>query len=162
MPDTKWPSTSRMTAGETGPAGTPMSPSLNAGGEAGVSSGAGRRHPGGAGQVAPAASGPQLACVGAQAVGAHADPELRHDLALDLAHPLPGEPEAAADLVEGARLAVVEAVAHPDDRLLAVLQRGEHAAQVVVQQVRDHGGLGVGGLAVLDEVAERRLLLGPD
>ena len=25
MPDTKWPSTSRITAGETGPTGTPMS-----------------------------------------------------------------------------------------------------------------------------------------
>ncbi|GAA5115890.1 hypothetical protein GCM10023320_15340 [Pseudonocardia adelaidensis] len=28
MPDTKWPSTSRMTAGETGPAGAPMAVSL--------------------------------------------------------------------------------------------------------------------------------------
>ena len=52
-----------------------------------------------------------LAGVGAQPLGAVAVAQLGHDLALDLAHPLARQPEQLPDLVERARLAVVEAEA---------------------------------------------------
>src|SRR5690349_20394020 len=81
--------------------------------------------------------------------------ELDHDLALDLAHPLAREAELLADLVERARLPVVEPVAQPDHVLLALVQRRDDAAHVVVEQPRDDRRLGVGGLGVLDEVPER-------
>src|SRR5215470_752487 len=103
-----------------------------------------------------------LAGVGPQPFGAFPLTQLGHHLALDLPDALARQPETAADLVQGARLTVVEAVPHADDLLLAVLKGGQHPAQVVLQQAGDHGGLGVGRLGVLDEVAKRRLLLVAD
>jgi len=50
-----------------------------------------------------------LAGVRPKPLGAFAVAELGHHLALDLADPLAGQPEELADLVEGARLAVIEA-----------------------------------------------------
>src|SRR2546430_17148823 len=94
----------------------------------------------------------ESARVGAKAFGALALTQLGHDLPLDLPDPLAGQAEALADLVERPRLAVVEAVAQPDHRLLPVVQRGQHPAHVVLQQPGNHRALRVGGLAVLDEV----------
>src|SRR3954470_2677408 len=112
---------------------------------------------------APAPFGREVSAgVGAEPVRALALAELRHDLALDLADALAGQPEVLADLVERAGLAVVQAVAQPDDLLLAVVQRREDPAQVVLQQARDHGALGVRRLGVFDEVAQWGVLLGAD
>src|SRR5690606_40832978 len=60
--------------------------------------------------------------VGAELVSALALAQLRHHFALDLPDPFPGQAERLADLVEGPRLAVVQAVAHADHRLLALFQ----------------------------------------
>src|SRR5690606_24541132 len=87
--------------------------------------------------------------VGAQPVGPLTLAQLGHDLALDLAHALARETEQLADLVEGARLAVVQAEAQPDDLLFALVEGREHAAHVTVQQAGDHRGLGRGGLGIL-------------
>ena len=51
----------------------------------------------------------ELAGVRTEALGGLTLSKLGHDLPLDLADPLAGEPEQLADLVQGARLAVVEA-----------------------------------------------------
>src|SRR5699024_3216090 len=85
--------------------------------------------------------------------------QLGHDLTLYLPDTLAGETEALADLVERARLTVVESEAQGDDLLLAILERRQDRADVGVHDVGDHGVLGARGLGALDEVAERRLLL---
>src|ERR1700761_9801911 len=100
--------------------------------------------------------------VRAKAVGPFAVAKLGHHLALDLADPLAGQTEQLADLVEGARLPVVEPEAQPDHLVLPLIQSGEHAADVGVQQFGDHRVLGGHRFGVLDEVTQRRLLLGAD
>src|SRR5437660_520662 len=112
--------------------------------------------------VSPPANWSRSARVGAQALGALALAELAHHFALDLADPLAGETETLADLVQRARLAVFQAVAQPDHGLLALVQRGQHPAQVVLQQAGDDRALRIGRLAVLDEVTERSVLLRAD
>ncbi len=103
-----------------------------------------------------------LAGVRAKPVGALAVAELGHHLALDLADPLPGQPEELADLVEGARLTVVEAEPQPNDLLFALVEGGQHVADVGVQQLGDDRVLGRHRLGVFDEVAERGFLVAAD
>ncbi len=59
-------------------------------------------------------------------------------------------------------LPVVEAVAHPHDDLLALVQGVQHPDDVVVHEAGDHHGLGGRRLGVLDEVTQRGLLVGAD
>jgi hypothetical protein len=54
--------------------------------------------------------------------------QLGHHLALNLTNPFARESETLADLVQRVRLAVVEALAQPDDFLLALFERGQHPA----------------------------------
>ena len=46
--------------------------------------------------------------------------------------------------------------------MLALVERGQHSADVGVQQLGDHRVLGRHGFSILDEVAERRLLVAAD
>src|SRR5699024_8853149 len=108
----------------------------------------------------PRGSGGSSDRVGAELVRPAALTQLGHDLTLYLPDTLAGETEALADLVERARLTVVESEAQGDDLLLAFLERRQDRADVGVHDVGDHGVLGARGLGVLDEVAERRLLVG--
>ncbi len=68
--------------------------------------------------------------VGAQTIGALTLTELAHHLTLDLPHAFAGQTEQLADLVEGARLAVVEAVAQADHLLLPLVEGGQDATDV--------------------------------
>ena len=54
---------------------------------------------------------PRLKSVLAQAIGAIAIAQLRHDFALNLAYTLAREAEAATNLIQGARNTIIEAVA---------------------------------------------------
>src|SRR5258705_1955919 len=72
-----------------------------------------------------------------QLAGADVDrrvPELRHGPGLDLADALTGELEALADLLEGPRLAPVEAEAQAQDLALAVVERLEQPVDLLGQQ----------------------------
>ena len=64
----------------------------------------------------------------AQALRLAAAAQLGQCLGLDLADALAGEAEALADLVEGARPVVAQAVAQLDDAALAVREAGEDLA----------------------------------
>src|SRR5271169_2494422 len=81
-------------------------------------------------------------------------PELAHRARLDLADALAREVEVLADLLEGARLAAVEAEAQAQDLALALVERREQPADLLGQD-RDRGRF-EGGLrgAVLDDVTE--------
>src|SRR5947209_7252729 len=91
--------------------------------------------------------------VRAEPVGPLAVAELGHHLALDLANPLAGQAEQLADLIERAGLSVVEPEAQPDHLMLPLVERGEHAADVGVQQFGDHRVLRGHRLGVFDEIA---------
>src|SRR6266542_6345001 len=89
-------------------------------------------------------------------------PKLRHRLALDLTDALARELERTADLVEGARLTVVEPVSHAHDSGLARLERAEHGLELAPHQAGLDGRLGCRSAVVGDEVAERRIVVGTD
>src|SRR5512142_852595 len=77
---------------------------------------------------------------------------------LDLADALAGQAELAADLVERALAAVVQAEAEPDDGLLALREGGQHDLHLVAQQaVGDLVGRLLAGIDAGHEVAERAL-----
>src|SRR5262249_16225716 len=88
--------------------------------------------------------------------------KLAQRLCLDLADPLAGDREALAALLER----VVGLLADPEpeaqDLLLARGQRGEHLASLLLERQR-HGRVGRRqGLPVLDEIAQRALLVVAD
>src|SRR3954452_10511126 len=60
--------------------------------------------------------------------------QLRHGLRLDLADPLTRDAVDLADLVEGARLAVGQAEAQPDDAGLPLRQGLQHAGELVLHE----------------------------
>src|SRR5207248_9947578 len=84
--------------------------------------------------------------------------ELLQRVVLDLADPLAGDAELAADLLERPRRAAQKAEAKLDHLALALRQRAELALDVLAPQ-RELRGVErrLGGL-VLHEVAERRVL----
>src|ERR1700722_6211601 len=100
--------------------------------------------------------------VGPQSVRPVTVAELHHNLALDLANPLAGQAEQLADLVKRAGLSIVEPEAQPDHLMLALVEGGQHRADVGVQQLGDHRVLRGHRFGVLDEVTQRRLFLGAD
>src|SRR3954454_3022249 len=57
---------------------------------------------------------------------------------LDLADALPRQLEHLTDLVEGARLAAVEAVAQLEDLALAVVERREELLDLLAHQLLEH------------------------
>src|SRR5919197_1397782 len=79
-------------------------------------------------------------------------------LQLDLPDPLAGESQAAADLLEGLRLRVVEAVAEHEHLPLPLVQRGERLRERLGAQ-RDLDLFLGQGIVAGDEVAEDRVLL---
>src|SRR4051794_33467376 len=98
----------------------------------------------------------------AQGVGALRVAQLGHRLTLDLPDPFAGEAEPLADLLQRAGLLPVQAEAHDDHVALAVLERLEDVADVALHHLEGDGVLGDGGVGVLDEVAQPRLLVGTD
>src|SRR5918994_7300324 len=85
--------------------------------------------------------------------------QLGEGLGLDLADPLAGDPELAADLLQGPGVAVGEAEAELDDLLLPLREGVQDRVELLLEQDeagRVHGHDGVG---VLDEVAEVGVLL---
>ena len=81
-------------------------------------------------------------------------PQLRHRPGLDLADPLPGEAEVLGHFLERALAGAVEAEAEREDRLLAVVEHGEHLGDLAGQQRRGRVVERRDRVAVLDEVAE--------
>src|SRR4029450_3569793 len=88
--------------------------------------------------------------------------ELRQGLGLDLPDPLAGDAELAADLLQGARVAVEEPEPELDHLLLPFGQGMEHGLELLLQQDEARRVDGDHGVRVLDEVAEVRVLLLPD
>src|SRR5687768_10790246 len=85
--------------------------------------------------------------------------QLRERLALDLADPLAGDAELAADLLEGPGVAVGEAEPELDDLLLPLAQRVQDRLELLLQEDERRRVDGDDGLGVLDEVAEVGVLL---
>src|SRR5581483_10572988 len=85
--------------------------------------------------------------------------ELLEGVVLDLADPLAGDAEGAADLLERARLAAEQPVAKLDHLTLALRERVEGVLDVLAAE-HELGRVEwrLGGV-VLDEVAERGVLL---
>src|SRR5688572_14370409 len=77
----------------------------------------------------------------------------------DLADALARHLECSADLLEGPRLSVLEAVAHLDHLALAIAELAEELADVGVQQRPDGRLHRLVGVHVLDEIAEAGVLL---
>src|SRR5690606_21194420 len=73
---------------------------------------------------------------------------------LELADPLAGEPEVAADVVEGAGLTVEEAEPQLEDDPLPLRQAGDDVEQLLAGEALGGDLHRVVGVAVLDEVAE--------
>src|SRR6185503_16403990 len=86
-------------------------------------------------------------------------PQLRQRLALDLPDALARDPELAADLLEGAGVAVEESEPELDHLLLALGERVEDGLELLLQQDEARGVDGDDRVRVLDEVAEVRVLL---
>src|SRR5262249_49739881 len=85
--------------------------------------------------------------------------ELRERAHLDLADALPGHTELAADLREGERVLAAEAVAQLEDGALAPREVVEQPADVLASQLLEHRVVRTVPLLVLDQVAQRRVLL---
>ena len=85
--------------------------------------------------------------------------QLAQGLGFDLADPLARDVELLADLLERVRLAVDQTEAHAQHLLLPRRQRGQDFLELLAQQ--GIGGLlrRLGGLVVLDEVAEMAVFL---
>src|SRR5918992_1933368 len=85
--------------------------------------------------------------------------QLGEGLGLDLADALAGDPELAADLLEGAGVAVGEAEAELDDLLLPLREGVQDRVELLLEQ--DEAGRvdRDDGVGVLDEVAEVGVLL---
>src|SRR6266542_4271469 len=97
-----------------------------------------------------------------QLLGPRRMPELSQRLRLDLSDPFAGDVERAPDLLERVLRSVPDAEPHLQDLLLARGERLQNPARLVLQvgdenrvDRREH-------LAVLDEVAQMRILLLPD
>src|SRR5437764_9833779 len=89
-------------------------------------------------------------------------PQLLQALVLDLADPLAGDVERAADLVERARVLTVEPVAKLEHTPLAQAQRSEDADQRRLAQFHLRGLVRQRLALVRQEVAELRLLVVAD
>lgn len=69
-----------------------------------------------------------------ECLGVRGSAQLGHRLGLDLPDPFSGDPVDAADLVQGARLAIGEAKAQPNNVGFPLGQRGQHRSQLVSEQ----------------------------
>src|SRR5262249_47324265 len=88
--------------------------------------------------------------------------QLPQRLCLDLADALAGDGESLADLLERVVGLLADTEPQPEDLLLARRQRGEHLAGLLLER-ECHGRVGRRQrLAVLDEIAERALLVVAD
>src|SRR3954451_283084 len=86
-------------------------------------------------------------------------PELAERLRLDLADALAGDVELLADLLEGARSAVLQPEPELEHAALATRERVEHGLHLLLQQLVGCRLRRRERAAVLDEVAEVRVLL---
>ena len=85
-------------------------------------------------------------------------PQLAQGLGLDLANPLAGDAEIAANFFEGAELAVFQPVAQDDDPALAVGQFFQRIADLGPEQAAARqASSGAGIDVVLDEITEERV-----
>src|SRR5262245_54921159 len=84
--------------------------------------------------------------------------QLLERASFDLAHALPRDPEVSAGLRQGARDAVVESVADPEDLFLALAQRTQQPVQLLVLELELDQALH--GQRRLPQVLERELLEG--
>src|SRR3954469_12693006 len=107
-------------------------------------------------------AGPLSVQVVPEDLGAAGVAELGHGLGLDLADPLAGDAVDLPDLVKGARLAVGEAEAQPDDAGLPLGEGLQHAGQLVLHEGEADRVDGDDRLGVLDEVAELAVALVTD
>src|SRR5665648_769191 len=90
-----------------------------------------------------------------QALGGAVRLELHQSLGLDLADTLAGDTELLADLLEGARAAVLEAKTKLEDVALAMGEEAEHEDDLLaLHDLADLLG-GRDGILVFDEVEER-------
>src|SRR4051794_8343633 len=80
----------------------------------------------------------------------------------DLADALARDPEGATDLLERAGVAAVEPVAQLEHLALAMRERREHVLELLAAQLRDHHLVRAGFLVVLDERAQRAVVLVAD
>src|SRR5207248_3030603 len=78
-------------------------------------------------------------------------------LCLDLADALAGDAELLAHLLERHRPAVVEPEAEPDDLVLALGQRGQYLADLLLQDRARGGLLRRDGISILHEIAQARV-----
>src|SRR6185369_4416839 len=85
-------------------------------------------------------------------------PQLAERLGLDLTDALSGDRERLADLFQGVLGPVAQAEAHLDDLLLARSQGLQESLGLLLQVDVDHGLRRRDHVAVLDEVAEMRIL----
>src|SRR5688572_19014732 len=85
--------------------------------------------------------------------------QLAQRLRLDLADALARDREALADLLEREVGALADAEAHPQDLLLARRERREHLARLLLEADRHRGVGRRHALSILDEIAERALLV---
>src|SRR5689334_19447812 len=80
--------------------------------------------------------------------------ELAQRAGLDLAHPLAGDADLGADLLEGGRFAVVQAEAGLEDVARALRQLLEGGLQLLLTLAADDERLGLAGVRVLDHLRE--------
>src|SRR5690349_1255750 len=116
----------------------------------------------GRGEPRPYAASPYRLEKRLELLRARGVPELPKRLALDLADPLSGHVEGAADLLEGVLGAVPHAEAHLEDLLLAGRQGLQDPAGLVLQVRHQDRVDRRKHLAILDEVAQMRILFLPD
>src|SRR5690606_1836917 len=80
-------------------------------------------------------------------------------LGLDLTDTLARDLEVLTNLLEGVVALLADAEAHAEDLLLARRQRREHLARLLREVHRDDRLRGARGALVLDEIAERAVLV---
>src|SRR5690349_4590817 len=85
--------------------------------------------------------------------------ELGEGAHLDLADALPGDAELAADLLQGERVVAAEAVPQLEHGALAPREVVEQAADVLAAELLEDRVVRAVALLVLDQVAERGVLL---
>ena len=79
---------------------------------------------------------------------------LRQGLGLDLTDAFPGHVEVPANLVEGGRFTITQAVTHLDDGAFTLVETGENVFQVFDVELRCNQFKRSYGIDVLDEVAD--------
>src|SRR5712692_2320135 len=97
-----------------------------------------------------------------QALAARRVTELAKGLGLDLADALAGDGEGLADLLEGVLATVADAEAHLEDHLLAGREGLQHLLRLFLEVELDDRVDRRRDVAVLDKIAEMRILLFAD